>query len=177
MAAIDCSIGKRTLMEAKLGKTASQSSLSDEEDISLAGESSLMPHLPFYKIVKDGNLSQGDILPNCEIVIPIVRAIDQGSLGTSGVKKSPAFSYLSEVVIMSQSCDLRQDKTTLVALCPVLSLTDIFDPIWEKASLESKKSPPKLENIRNQTKNKTVNIANGKELGKYLLEPCKIEFW
>lgn len=75
-----------------------------------------MEKYPWYTIV-DGKetLLQGDFISSCPVVIPPL-AIEPG--------KVPADVIEYDVVVMSQSCDLVQDKIDLVLVCPVWRLTE-----------------------------------------------------
>lgn len=70
---------------------------------------------PWYEIV-DGNedLLQGDFIKECPIVIPPSEISDKVEVRV--------INY--NVVVMSQSCDLVQEKIDLVLVCPVWPLTE-----------------------------------------------------
>jgi len=71
---------------------------------------------PWYEIV-DGNedLLQGDFIKECPIVIPPSEISDKVEVRV--------INY--NVVVMSQSCDLVQEKIDLVLVCPVWPLTEL----------------------------------------------------
>jgi hypothetical protein len=68
---------------------------------------------PWYNLVQSGGeLEQGDLLFGCPVVSPapeMVFPIPQGTI--------PAVSDILDVVVMSQSCDLVNDKIADVLLC------------------------------------------------------------
>jgi hypothetical protein len=70
---------------------------------------------PWYKIV-DGNenLMQGDFIKECPVMVPVSEI--------SNEVETRVISY--DVVVMSQSCDLVQEKLDLVLVCPIWSLGD-----------------------------------------------------
>lgn len=75
---------------------------------------------PWYEIVEGSDLEQGDLFPNCPIIVPPSNLtwplqIDEISVG---------IRYF-HVVILTQSCDLVNDKIEDVILCPHWSLSEV----------------------------------------------------
>lgn len=64
----------------------------------------------------DDSLQQGDIIPECTIIIPPLE-LNEGDSPDLEVQKIDS-------IILSQSCDLVQNKIDIVLVCPYLSLTD-----------------------------------------------------
>ena len=60
-------------------------------------------------MTRDDGLEQGDFILNCPIVEP-VHDIKDGTITT--------FYTEYDVIVMSQSCDLRNNKLSLVLVCP-----------------------------------------------------------
>lgn len=73
---------------------------------------------PWYEIV-DGqeNPMQGDFIMSCPVVVP-----PAGTYGTGDTVKAEIVEY--DVIVMSQSCDLVQQKIDLVLLSPFWHLND-----------------------------------------------------
>lgn len=71
---------------------------------------------PWYKIVKEDCILQGDILRDCPIVIPPSK-IEEGTSIDSKV-------IIYDVIVLSQSCDLAARKIKLVLVCPFWTLDD-----------------------------------------------------
>lgn len=67
----------------------------------------------WYEIVEDDSLEQGDILFACPIVVPSSKLTFP--LPTASAK---AELQLTDVVVMTQSCDLVNDKLEDIILCP-----------------------------------------------------------
>jgi len=76
------------------------------------------PTYPWYQAEKLKDLEQGDLLPNCPVLIPSENLADILSNIKEG-DKLEATSKLqwADLIIMSQTCDLAQDKITQVLLC------------------------------------------------------------
>jgi len=83
--------------------------------------------------VEGPNLAQGDYLPTC--LVPFFKP-DYGTEG--GSQEVPVKEY--DCIVVTQSCDLENDKATLVALCPInpISLFEKVNPkfaqkgAWER---------------------------------------------
>lgn len=78
------------------------------------------PRYPWYDAVSGDELEQGDILLKFPLYIPPPNIQELGSKA-SPVSFTP---MLTDVIILSQSCDLVNGKTTSVLLIPVDSLSD-----------------------------------------------------
>ncbi len=90
---------------------------------------------PWYEIVEGDSLAQGDILRACPIVIP-----------------TPAFPIVNkvtvdvqtfDVIIMTQSCDLENDKVKDIIVCPHW---DLHQAGQTDASLANKKAWKEIVN-------------------------------
>jgi len=70
---------------------------------------------PWYDVLENNdNLQQGDFIKECPVIIPPLEIIDKVEVAV--------IKY--NVIVMSQSCDLIQEKVDLVLVCPFWSLTD-----------------------------------------------------
>jgi hypothetical protein len=74
---------------------------------------------PWYALVEGADLLQGDFLDQCPILIP-PDDFQIPVLGEPTEIRVELRTY--DVVIMSQSCDLEQEKLDLVLVCPHWSL-------------------------------------------------------
>ncbi len=72
---------------------------------------------PFWAQVSEPNLRQGDLLPNCLVLI---RGPDSPT--EAGSWEAVAVEY--DLVVLTQSCDLEQRKVRLVATCPIYPLSE-----------------------------------------------------
>lgn len=70
----------------------------------------------FWEKTSDANLRQGDFLGNCPV--PVYSEIPQASLS---LEIQVGFSNL---IVVTQSCDLENGKNELVALCPIYTLAE-----------------------------------------------------
>ncbi|MCS6860044.1 MAG: hypothetical protein NZT92_06975 [Abditibacteriales bacterium] len=75
---------------------------------------------PWYAVVSGADLEQGDLLDNCPVLLPpadIAFPLQTGS--------PPVDILTFDVVVLTQSCDLVNDKVEDVVLCPVATLTEV----------------------------------------------------
>ncbi|MEW6185274.1 MAG: hypothetical protein AB1585_05980 [Thermodesulfobacteriota bacterium] len=85
----------------------------------------------WYEIVDaDRPLTQGDIIANCPIV-----TWEAGNLALKGsleaeVLSNAIISIIADVVVMTQACDLEQNKVPNVILCSHISLSE-YKKDWE----------------------------------------------
>ncbi len=76
-----------------------------------------MSKYPWYEIVKnDELLLQGDFIDACPIIVP------PDKIEENGVEVD-VVNY--NVIVMSQSCDLAQEKIDLVLVCPYFPLNEM----------------------------------------------------
>lgn len=90
---------------------------------------------PFWTQINEPTLAQGDLLPDCPIPFFEPRFGEEDTRAEVSVA-------VSDMIIVTQSCDLAQNKVILVALCPIHSLAT-----FEEANPEFK-SKRKWENVR-----------------------------
>jgi hypothetical protein len=83
----------------------------------------------WYETVEGATLEQGDVLFACPIVVPPPNLTFPLSSATS-----PAELQLTDVVVMTQSCDLVNDKLEDIILCPHWDLKEAgkMDPALGK---------------------------------------------
>jgi len=86
---------------------------------------------PWYQLVDGTSLEQGDILEGCPVFSPAPElAHDFDKLG----EPPPEFDYKHlDVIVMTQSCDLENDKAEEVLLCPVWTQVDYNEGQLSKA--------------------------------------------
>jgi hypothetical protein len=73
----------------------------------------------FWKEVTGSDLAQGDLLPKC--LVPQFGP-DYGTGDADAVAEVPTVD--ADLIIVTQSCDLVNDKVVLVALCPIHTLEE-----------------------------------------------------
>ncbi|WBB58485.1 hypothetical protein O7599_22955 [Streptomyces sp. WMMC500] len=88
----------------------------------------------WYEIVQGGELSQGDILRDCSILRPVVPE-DLAQLSTDpsdeAEEEIELESQVTDVVILSQTCDLENNKIDQVLVAKVLAYNELV--IQERA--------------------------------------------
>lgn len=78
------------------------------------------PKYPWYQVGKMRNLEQGDLLPNCPVLYlpddlkPILKARENDE-----IEVKPDIRKV-DLIIMTQSCDLENDKVEQILLCAYL---------------------------------------------------------
>lgn len=84
----------------------------------------------YEEVEASSKLTQGDIIENCPIVAwtsqPIQLEGNEESLNLIGMVEAVE----ADVIVMTQACDIEQEKVNNVVLCPHLSLSD-FREVWE----------------------------------------------
>lgn len=83
------------------------------------------PTYPWYQLVKGGEVTQGDILSDCPLVVPnaddvllqVVRGAEETLTTEIPVKKA-------NLIVMTQACDIAQNKVESIVLCPIWTLDD-----------------------------------------------------
>lgn len=84
---------------------------------------------PFWTKTEGEGLAQGDLLPGCN-----VPAFDE-NFGVEGIEAEVPIKK-TDLIVVTQSCDLENDKVALVALCPIHAL-DVFEqtnPVFKTRS-------------------------------------------
>ena len=81
---------------------------------------------PFWTLIRETSLRQGDLMPSCWI--------PRFPADFSEVRDEARVIQAEEadLIVITQSCDLEQAKTSLVAMCPVWSI-----PAFEQAQTSS----------------------------------------
>lgn len=98
-----------------------------------------MDFIWYEEVNNSNNIEQGDLIPNCPIVIPPSK-IDIGDEPEIEIK-------LIDSVILSQSCDLVNDKIQIVLVCPYFNLKTFLENLPEDQ--QGKKSIKKhIDNLR-----------------------------
>ncbi|MBK8567312.1 MAG: hypothetical protein IPN76_29310 [Saprospiraceae bacterium] len=96
---------------------------------------------PWYQAISQPEpLQQGDIINDCQVIHP-PRKLEAGQLENITVKEIDA-------IVLTQSCDLGQNKVEIVLVCPLYPLKDFLDalPADQYASIKSKRKV--VENLK-----------------------------
>lgn len=85
----------------------------------------------FWELCTGPSLAQGDLLPNC--LVPIVESVSFGNINELPCAQS-------NLIVLTQTCDLENNKAPFVALCPHYTLREYEDAnelfskkgVWEQ---------------------------------------------
>lgn len=97
---------------------------------------------PWFTEINGDELEQGDLIVNCPVLQPVWT--DEKTVGDGG--NLVADQAIRDVIVMTQTCDLVNDKIALALLCPYLPATTFVEANFPDSS---EKERAKLrENIR-----------------------------
>ncbi|MBI4578068.1 MAG: hypothetical protein HY718_00105 [Planctomycetes bacterium] len=71
---------------------------------------------PWYDLIEGESLAQGDLLQSFELIIPQVLVAGRTPPDPSGA--IPLENRVIDLVVMSQTCDIENDKVVSLLLCP-----------------------------------------------------------
>lgn len=82
-----------------------------------------VPVYPWYQVVEGANVTQGDIIFDCPLLVPeandvLLRAVqgsDEKLTADVPVKKA-------NLIVMTQACDIEHSKVNSIVLCPIWPL-------------------------------------------------------
>jgi hypothetical protein len=97
---------------------------------------------PWWVRVEGSNLGQGDYVPKC--LVPFFKP----NYGTEGViQEVPVMEY--DCIVLTQSCDLENDKAPLVALCPIfpISVYEKINPRFNKRTTWDRVRQGRVESL------------------------------
>ncbi|HIK11162.1 MAG TPA: hypothetical protein IGS52_12970 [Oscillatoriaceae cyanobacterium M33_DOE_052] len=77
---------------------------------------------PFWVQVNEATLRQGDYLPGCLVPVPVFDPTDLAKNSES--KEIDVVFNVFDLIVLTQSCDLENNKVRLVALCRIYSLSE-----------------------------------------------------
>ncbi len=118
---------------------------------------------PWYEIIRDKYFEQGDIFANCPIIInKPINLKDYKEKGDEYKVTSEIDIY--DVIIVTQSCDLRWGKVDPLLVCPIYSLNEFISEVRKQK--EGKMDGGELEGYISNYKN---NLKNGNQPGYHLL--------
>ena len=82
-----------------------------------------MADFPWYQKVDSNILEQGDIFRGYPLFVLEITADTIQQVTDGEVPDIPMDTLSSDVIVVSQTCDLLNDKIDTVILCPVISRT------------------------------------------------------
>ena len=82
----------------------------------------------WWKEVSGGELAQGDLFPNCRIPVLSLKP------NTSAEAPLEQGSVTADFIVVTQTCDLANNRAQFVALCPIYSLSkfEIVNPEYSR---------------------------------------------
>jgi hypothetical protein len=88
---------------------------------------------PWYEIIKNGDLGlqQGDLIPGCPLVVPPPTIQLDIPIQVE--------LHLIDSIVLSQSCDLENEKINFVLVCPYYPLKQFLDGLPESERSEKAK--------------------------------------
>jgi hypothetical protein len=112
---------------------------------------------PWYEVVAGDKLLQGDMIYQCPVIVPTGEIPDD-----SGKEEYALEAEITtyDVVIMSQSCDLEQEKLDMVLFCPHWPFEEFINKNDYFKSSRGKE-----------------DLKRGNIPGYHLLNRCELEGW
>jgi hypothetical protein len=110
----------------------------------------------WYEVIATEELQQGDLFPNCPIVLTPTNLSPQ--VNSESLTPIVAQVRVYNVIVMSQSCDLVQRKLDLVLVCPYWSLTEL-------EAMDARFKPPKMKE----------EVRRGNVPAYHMLAACDLE--
>jgi hypothetical protein len=139
-----------------------------------------MPDAWYEEVLPSTKLTQGDLIPNCPLITwkdePVLL---QGRPETETLK-TMVVAVKANIVVMTQACDLENEKVRNVVLCPYHSLSE-FQAVWrtDRTSNSRSTSAKDWANFCKQICNGFVwNLAilNAGDAASLTTEHCIVEF-
>ena len=123
----------------------------------------------WYDIVaSDIPLTQGDLIFGCPLLTWQSNALRLEGTDESEVLMDATTAIQADVVVMTQACDLEQEKVENVILCPHVDLDEYF-AAW-KNNMENAGQKPTYK----AWKSRCNNICNGYMWNLAMLNDCQI---
>ena len=94
----------------------------------------------YEEVAADEKLTQGDIIDDCPIVTWRAESPSLEIIDHSERLKTMVEAIVANVVVMSQTCDLKEDKVNKVVLCPYVALSE-HKSYWEAFMRERGQNP------------------------------------
>jgi hypothetical protein len=94
----------------------------------------------YEEVEASESLTQGDIIEKCPILVWTSEPLRPRDGGEHLDLEGMVEAVETDVVIMTQACDLEQEKVANVVLCPHLSLSE-YREVWEEAMRLQRQNP------------------------------------
>lgn len=96
-----------------------------------------MDFIWYEKISNSDLIEQGDLIPNCPIIIPPSSLIEYAEVELEVT--------LINSIVLSQSCDLRNNKIQIALVCPYIFLKDFVENLDDRNPKSVKKT---IDNLK-----------------------------
>jgi hypothetical protein len=81
------------------------------------------PAYPWYQVVEGANVTQGDIIFDCPLLVPDANDVLLRAVGGSDEKLTADVPVKkANLIVMTQACDIEHSKVNSVVLCPIWPL-------------------------------------------------------
>ncbi len=87
-------------------------------------------------------LTQGDLVFNCPVIAWAPGPVNLSGSEESEVLKGATIAIQADVIVMTQACDLENNKVDKVILCPHISISD-YRKAWEEEKKRLNQNPTK----------------------------------
>ena len=85
-------------------------------------------------------LTQGDLISECPVIAWAASPLNLSGTEEAEVLKAATTAIRADIVIMTQACDLENNKVENVIMCPHISI-DEYRQLWEEDMRKRKQSP------------------------------------
>lgn len=87
-------------------------------------------------------LTQGDLISDCPVIAWAAGPLNLSGSNEGEVLKGATIAIQADVVVMTQACDLENNKVDNVILCPHISISE-YRKAWEEERKKSNENPTK----------------------------------
>ena len=97
----------------------------------------------WYSHVEAENpLTQGDLISDCPVISWAAGPLNLSGSEEGEVLKAATTAIRADVVVMTQACDLENNKVDNVIMCPHISISE-YRKVWEDEMKRLKQTPTK----------------------------------
>lgn len=107
-----------------------------------AGLKELMSDTWYNRVEAQTPLTQGDLISDCPLIAWAAGPLNLSDVEEGEVLKGSTIAVRADVVVMTQACDLENNKVANVILCPHISITD-YRKAWEEEKKRLKQNATK----------------------------------
>jgi hypothetical protein len=100
----------------------------------------------YIEVEASARLTQGDVIEQCPLIAWKAEPVQLEGSAEAEILRGMATAVQQDVIVMTQACDLEQEKISNVVLCPAYSLS-VFRQDWEDDYKRLGKNPRPSEFI------------------------------